>query len=120
MKNKNNVGVIGESIAAAELVKAGYKIIKRNYHSRYGEIDIIATNKNILAFVEVKTRTSLTYGEPKEAVTFKKQQKIKKTALDYILKLKDDYFLSFDVCEILLDKRTLKLKAFNHIKNAFY
>ena len=57
MKISNPTAVIGEDIAVNYLKKKGYKIIERNFRKGYGEIDIIALKKNVLVFVEVKTRT---------------------------------------------------------------
>ena len=77
MKNyRQKLGISGEKMAAEYLKKKGYQIIERNFRVREGEIDIISRRKNELIFIEVKTRTSLTYGFPEEAVGEKKQQKI--------------------------------------------
>ena len=57
MTDKKEIGNFGEDFTAKFLKKSGYKILERNYHSRYGEIDIIASKGAVLAFVEVKTRT---------------------------------------------------------------
>lgn len=67
-----SVGQIGEDLAAKYLSKAGYKIIERNYRIRGGEIDIIALDGNTLVYIEVKTRTSHTFGLPEESVTIPK------------------------------------------------
>ena len=58
----------------------GYHIIQRNYHSRYGEIDLIAEDEEYLIFVEVKLRSSVSHGLPEEAVTPGKQEKLRLTA----------------------------------------
>ena len=79
------LGNKGEEIASDILVKNGYKIIDKNYSSRFGEIDIIAIDKDTLVFVEVKTRQSLKFGLPQEAVTPQKIYKIKKTGEYYSL-----------------------------------
>jgi putative endonuclease len=67
------------------LTSRGYKIIERNFRSRFGEIDIIATSSDTLIFVEVKARWSNKYGSPEESVTPWKIQKIKKTSDYYLL-----------------------------------
>ena len=70
MKSNNKPkGNFGENLAAAYLTKKGYKIISRNFNSKFGEIDIITVFKNILIFVEVKTRSGEQFGSPIEAVT---------------------------------------------------
>ncbi|HET7099176.1 MAG TPA: YraN family protein [Patescibacteria group bacterium] len=82
---KNNLGPTAETYASDFLVKNGYKVIDRNFHSRFGEIDIIALKDGYLVFVEVKARFSLKYGLPEEAVTPTKLFKIKKTGEYYSL-----------------------------------
>ncbi len=72
-------GNLGEKIAQKLLIKNGYQIVTNNFRSKFGEIDIVATHKDTLVFVEVKTRTSKAYGKAAEAVTPAKLSKIKKT-----------------------------------------
>lgn len=80
-KNLDNTGAIGESLAVDFLITLGYKILTTNYHSKYGEIDIIASDKNYLVFVEVKYRKNAqSFGGAKAAVNWQKQKKIIKTA----------------------------------------
>lgn len=77
MKNyRQKLGVSGEKMAAEYLKRKGYLIIDKNFRTREGEIDLIAERNKELIFIEVKTRTSFTYGSPEEAVDAKKQQKI--------------------------------------------
>lgn len=85
MQNKRKVGDEQEIGAAFELEKAGYKILQRNFRCRIGEIDIIAEHQGYLVFVEVKYRRDRGSGYAAEAVTWKKQQIISRTA-DYYLK----------------------------------
>jgi len=82
---KNNFGSSSENLASNLLVQNGYKVIDRNFHSRFGEIDIIAEKDGYLIFVEVKARHSLKFGMPEEAVTTSKLFKIKKTGEYYSL-----------------------------------
>lgn len=86
MNQNLTTGFRGESVAATYLVKLGYKIIDTNYRSgRWGELDIIATHNGDLVFVEVKTRSHSGYGNPIEAVTASKMQRLHRTAEQYIL-----------------------------------
>lgn len=80
----NSTGRLGENYIARFLEKKGYHIIKRNYHCRFGEIDIIAENDQYIAFVEVKTRKKDGLVAPFEAITPAKCQKIVLTAGQYI------------------------------------
>ena len=112
-------GKIGENLACQYLEKNNYKIIKRNFRCRQGEIDIIAYDKttNELVLVEVKARTSLKYGRPSEAVERVKQQHIKNDAKYYIYKNKiTDKPTRFDVIEVFLNNSNYKIE---HIKQAF-
>lgn len=114
--NKRKIGETGENIAADYLLQIGFVILKRNYFCVYGEIDLIAENKNDIVFFEVKTRKNLLCGNPADAVNLKKQSKIKNSALDFIA-TENIYGRNFrfDVIEIILGK---KIKI-NHIVNAF-
>jgi putative endonuclease len=82
-KQKQALGKLGEQLAATYLQKRGFKIIERNFHARYGEIDLIAQDKDTLVFVEVKTRSSDQFGSPEEAVTARKLRGIMQTAHVY-------------------------------------
>lgn len=102
-----------EAVAEYFLKKKGYKIIDQNYSNHLGEIDLIATEKDILVFVEVKFRQTNEFGLPREAVGIYKQNKIKKTATLYLQQ--NHLFekqIRFDVVDILGDEIT-------HIENAF-
>ena len=101
-------------LAARYLKKSGYKVIESRYHSAFGEIDLIAHNKRFIVFAEVKLRKNDDYGRACEAVTFSKQQKIIKTALQWLAHNECDLQPRFDVIEIYTDS-----KEINHIENAF-
>ena len=111
MNNKqyNNLfGQIGEEIAKNYLKEQGYKLIKTNFKNKIGEIDIIAYDKDILAFIEVKYRKNSQFGLPREAVNAVKQRKIRLVASAYINKYKlFDKQCRFDVLEILDKEITL-------------
>ena len=111
---------MGENLSAEYLINKGYIILNRNYFSRYGEIDIIASIDNILAFVEVKTRNETSIASPGSFVTYSKQQKIIKTALTFLNENDyNDFWPRFDVIEITVSKNNSQLKFINHIINAF-
>ncbi len=102
MENQHlRLGKIGEATAVKYLQEQGYKIICENYHSGLGEIDIIARDKDTIAFVEVKSRTSSKFGFPQESIGVKKQNQIIKAALIYIKKERIAHTnLRFDVVAI--------------------
>lgn len=86
-------------------------------HSAYGEIDIIAADETYLCFVEVKTRADNALYEAKDAVTPRKQEKIKKTALCYLMEHPSDLQPRFDVCEVYITGENRKLVRY--MKDAF-
>jgi putative endonuclease len=74
-----------ETLACQHLQQCGYAILERNYHCRYGEIDIIAQDGKEIVFVEVKSRRSDHYGAPEDAVGITKQKKVSAVALYYLM-----------------------------------
>lgn len=118
---KNNLsGAWGEAIAAEYLRKKHYKIIGTNYHSRFGEIDLIAVNRNFLAFVEVKTRKSNDFAMAREYVGFAKQNRIKATAELYLSMYPTSLQPRFDVIEIYAPQGTQTINPqIHHIEGAF-
>lgn len=120
------IGRYGEKLAARYLKKNHYKIIEKNSHQSHNEIDIIATNKEYIVFVEVKTRSVgpdlySDYGTPAEAVTFSKQKRLICAAKSYLSKNKKYYKKQprMDVLEVYLNKENGKLLKMNHFENAF-
>ena len=104
-KERISLGKLGENLAVAYLENHGVDIIKRNYRQKSGEIDIIARDQECLVFVEVKTRKSLRFGQPFEAVTPRKQAQISRVALDYMTRTKlSDQAVRFDVISIVMTK----------------
>lgn len=113
------IGDFGENEACKYLESQGMRVLKRNYHERGGEIDIIAKDKDTIVFAEVKTRISKDYGTPAEFVDYKKQEKILKTAISYLGT--DDVDMRFDVIEVMYKPKgeELFVTEINHIKEAF-
>jgi putative endonuclease len=102
-REKKELGKKGEEVALRFLKKKGYRIIEKNYVCKMGEMDIIAREKDILAFIEVKTRTSMRFGPPQLAVNPSKQRQLSKVALNYLNEKRlDDVKARFDVVAILL------------------
>lgn len=117
-QNKREVGIDGESQAVEYLLNQGFKILKRNFFfGKVGEIDIIAEDKGILVFIEVKYRNSNSYGNPLETLTFKKQNTLRRVAEGYLYINKIvNKECRFDV--ICFEKEDGKTKI-THLKNAF-
>ena len=114
-----NIGETGEEYAVNFLKKKKYKILERNYRKRFGEIDIIAENKNNIVFVEVKTRHTDSMISAADAVNRQKQLKIIKTASLYLAENETEKFCRFDVCEVYVNADNLKLVKINYIEGAF-
>jgi len=112
-KQRTNLGRKGEKISVEFLRKQGYKIMDRNYRCPQGEIDIVARDKGVLCFVEVKTRRTEKYGLPAEAVDWHKQKKLARIALTY-LKEKNisQQDLRFDVVSVYPDRIEIIKDAF--------
>lgn len=84
LNRQQQFGKRSERMAAEFLKRRGYRILETNYRSTVGEVDIIASEKGTIVFVEVKARSSNRFGSPKGAVTPAKQRKISMAALDYL------------------------------------
>ena len=116
---KKLLGRVGENQACKFLKKKKYKILEKNFACTFGEVDIIAQDKETIVFVEVKTRSDERFGEPMEAVNDTKQRRIILSAKYYLQKCginENDISVRFDVIEIKNDNGNLTI---NHIENAF-
>ena len=112
------LGRKGEEVAVDFLKKQGYRIIKRNYRCRAGEIDIIANQGSSLAFVEVKTRRSTRFGLPEEAVSYEKKRHLTRVALGYFTHYRiKETKCRFDVVSVVMNEDGVK--EIRLIKNAF-
>ena len=112
----NSYGKIGEDLAEKYLVGKDYYILARNYHSRFGEIDIIASDGSSIIFVEVKTRTQNQFGTPLEAITSHKLSKMIKTSQFYLTQRNmHTYPYRFDAIEIII--RNEEKPIINHLVN---
>ncbi|HOG11784.1 MAG: YraN family protein [Smithellaceae bacterium] len=102
-RRKIITGRAGEAMAADFLKRRGYRILEMNYRCSIGEIDMVAREKDVLVFVEVKTRKSGAMGYPEQAVGLVKQKKMSQLALWYLRdKNIGDAAVRFDVVAILL------------------
>ena len=117
MKISNPIAIKGEELATEFLKRKGYKIIERNFRKGYGEIDIIATKKNVLVFVEVKTRTSNKFGTPLEQISHFKLKSLIKTEQFYkVLNPKFPETMRIDAISVIIDKNT-GTETIDHIEN---
>ncbi len=111
-------GDYGEDLACKYLKKQGYKILERNFRISGGEIDIVAKDKDILVFVEVKARWSHQYGLPSESMTYWKIKYLLKTAMFYIMKTgwgEKEYRLDFVGVDFADDPENPKIELIKNI-----
>jgi putative endonuclease len=112
-------GQLGEAFACALLQKQGAVVIARNYHSRWGEVDIIARKDRYLLFVEVKTRSFRSSSAPQAAVTMGKQKKILRTAVQFMTGHPSDLQPRFDVIALTTEPYSGRVIDYQYIENAF-
>ncbi len=114
--NNKEIGAKGEKAVSNYLKRRFYRIIKRNYNTSYGELDIIACNFRYLCFVEVKTRSENSFGSPAEYVDNYKQNRLIKTAYSYLKRNPTKLMPRFDIAEVYHNNGKFRI---NYIKNAF-
>lgn len=126
MAQHNELGKLGEALAAEYLVENGYEILEKNFSFQKAEIDIIAKNADTLAIIEVKTRSSIEFGLPQDFVTPKKIQLLVKAVNEYVTNNDLDLEVRFDIIAITTsnpsvsrrkDKNDYKIE---HLEDAFY
>ena len=117
MAEHNELGKKGEKLAVAFLEKNGYKILNVNWVFQKAEIDIIAQKENILAIVEVKTRSSVDFGLPQDFVKPKKIQLLVKAVNEYVIVNDLDLQIRFDIIAI---NKEGKEYLIDHIEDAFF
>ena len=117
MAEHNELGKLGEELAVEFLQKNGYDILETNWIFQKAEIDIIAQKENILAIVEVKTRSSIDFGLPQDFVKPKKIQLLVKAVNEYVISNDLDVEVRFDIIAVYKEGKNYKIE---HIEDAFY
>lgn len=117
MAQHNELGKKGEQLAIDYLLKNGYEIVERNYRFDKAEVDIIAQKNSILAIVEVKTRSSIDFGNPQDFVKPKQIQRLIKAVDEYITVNDLDVEARFDIIAIVKENNNFNIE---HLENAFY
>ncbi|MCF6296181.1 MAG: YraN family protein [Flavobacteriaceae bacterium] len=117
MAKHNELGKKGEQIAIDFLIKKGYTIMKRNYRFQKAEVDIIAQLKDTLAIVEVKTRSTIDFGNPQDFVKPKQIQRLVKAVDEYVTVNKLDVEVRFDIIAIVKQGKGFNIE---HLEDAFY
>ena len=120
MGRNNLLGAWGESLAASYLQKKKYRITACNYRCRFGEIDLICENRKFVVFVEVKLRKTEIFGQAREFVDLKKQEKIRSAATLWLQENPVDRQPRFDVIEIYApDGMETAQPQIIHLEDAF-
>lgn len=119
MKNENshNLGVEGEKIAKKHLLDKGYAILEQNWRFKKLEVDLIASYKDLIVFVEVKARSTSDFGEPELSVTKKKQGFLVSAAHEYLTSKDIELECRFDIVSVLQNNNKTTVK---HLEGAFY
>ena len=119
MMSSAQVGQLGEKLGAKYLKSLGFKILMRNFRAQGGgEVDVVCRDGNRLVFVEVKTRTSLKFGRPIEAVNQDKEYLITRGAMEWLARLdRPSVYYRFDVLEVMLHHD--EPPQFNLVRHAF-
>ncbi len=117
--NTYDIGVFGEECAAKYLKKRKYKIVTRNFKTIFGEVDIIARNRNEIVFVEVKTRSTKSFASPAEFVDNEKISRIIRVAEFFMKHYKCKLSPRIDVVEVYLsiNDDTYTVERVNHLEN---
>ena len=100
---KKRIGDYGEKFAVGFLEAKGYEILERDFRTKFGQVDVIARNTRVIHFIEVKTRSSVKYGRPAEAVNQNKINHIRNVAMFYIKTRRIKEPVIIDVMEILVN-----------------
>jgi putative endonuclease len=117
MAEHNELGKLGEELAVEFLQKNGYEILETNWTFQKAEIDIIAKKEDVLAVVEVKTRSSLDFGLPQDAVKPKKIQLLVKAVNEYVVSNDLEINVRFDIIALHKDGKNFVIE---HLEDAFY
>ncbi|WP_282030321.1 YraN family protein [Winogradskyella eximia] len=117
MAQHNELGKKGEQIAVDFLLKNSYDIIERNYRFQKAEVDIIAQKGDVLAIVEVKTRSTIDFGNPQDFVKPKQIKNLVKAVDEYVNENNLDIEVRFDIIAIVKNKKGFEIE---HLENAFY
>ncbi len=114
---RQKIGKIGEEAACRFLQQKGYEIIEKNYRCPLGEIDIVARDQLMTVMVEVRSRTSFSYGSPEESITVDKARRLRRLALSYLqTKNLSATPCRIDLVAVMVDRETHQIKNINHIK----
>lgn len=112
------LGRYGEDAAIRYLLERGYELVERNFHTRYGELDLVMRHGRELVFVEVKARSNTRYGRPEDAITTQKLRRIRKNIYLYLQQRSPRFAaLRIDVIAIDLEPDSYRVVDIRHYQN---
>jgi len=117
MASHNELGRKGEQLAVDFLVENGYDIVERNYRFNKAEVDIIAQKEDVLAIIEVKTRSTADFGNPQDFVKPKQIKNLVKAVDEYVTVNSLNVEVRFDIIAIVKEKKEFKIE---HLEDAFF
>lgn len=117
MANHNQLGKKGEQLAVDFLIENGYDIVERNYRFNKAEVDIIAQKEDVLAIIEVKTRSTTDFGNPQDFVKPKQIKNLVKAVDEYVTVNSLNVEVRFDIMAIVKEKKEFKIE---HLEDAFF
>lgn len=115
MAKHNDLGRLGENVAARYLIQKGYNILARDWHCGHRDIDIVAQKDGLLVFVEVKTRSTTVFGQPEEAIDNRKIRSLLAAGSAYVRYFHVESPVQFDVITVVGENEPFEI---NHIENA--
>ncbi|MBK5188607.1 MAG: YraN family protein, partial [Gemmatimonadaceae bacterium] len=111
------LGEEGERIAEAWLAQQGWRILHRRFRSGHRDLDLVAERSGVVAFVEVKTRRGKDFGHPIEAVNWRKQRELTRSAAVWIARFGcAEQLFRFDVVGVVVGRAGVRVR---HVENAF-
>ena len=117
MAKHNELGSFGEELAVDFLLQKGYEILETNWRFQKAEVDIIARKKEVLAAVEVKTRSTSEFGDPQDFVNKKKIRLLTKAVDEYVNRYDLEVEVRFDIVAITTNPKQFEIE---HLKDAFF
>ncbi|WP_417557446.1 YraN family protein [Mesoflavibacter zeaxanthinifaciens] len=117
MANHNQLGKKGEQLAVDFLIENGYDIVERNYRFNKAEVDIIAQKEDVLAIIEVKTRSTTDFGNPQDFVKPKQIKNLVKAVDEYVTVNNLEVDVRFDIIAIVKEEKLFNIE---HLEDAFF
>ncbi|WP_027879576.1 MULTISPECIES: YraN family protein [Mesoflavibacter] len=117
MANHNQLGKKGEQLAVDFLIENGYDIVERNYRFNKAEVDIIAQKEDVLAIIEVKTRSTTDFGNPQDFVKPKQIKNLVKAVDEYVTVNNLEVDVRFDIIAIVKEEKQFNIE---HLEDAFF